>query len=190
MLGSIPDDFLARRTAGNVVEALGIVAFRASPVWVLAALADVCGTGRVLIPEISDALKAQGLLEKDAQFTSVDEMLDGWAMYSTRLAATINTPLARHRGAPARLDWHPRCRAKPAARELAVTRSDRGRVEPAQGGVRPTEPIGVRNIVNDGAVSGAFGSRRGALAFGVGVGRRDPYRSVSRRRSWIITGRR
>ena len=90
--GSIPDDFLARRTAGNVVEALGIVAFRASPVWVLAALADVCGTGRVLIPEISDALKAQGLLEKDAQFTSVDEMLDGLERTSTRLAATINTP--------------------------------------------------------------------------------------------------
>lgn len=90
--GSIPDDFLARRTAGNVVEALGIVAFRASPVWVLAALADVCGTGRVLIPEISDALKGQGLLEKDAQFTSVDEMLDGLERTSTRLAATINTP--------------------------------------------------------------------------------------------------
>jgi hypothetical protein len=90
--GSIPDDFLARRTAGNVVEALGIAAFRASPVWVLAALADVCGTGRVLIPEISDALKAQGLLEKDAQFTSVDEMLDGLERTSTRLAATINTP--------------------------------------------------------------------------------------------------
>lgn len=90
--GSIPDDFLARRTAGNVVEALGIVAFRASPVWVLAALADVCGTGRVLIPEIADALKAQGLLEKDAQFTSVDEMLDGLERTSTRLAATFNTP--------------------------------------------------------------------------------------------------
>ena len=89
---SIPDDFLARRTAGNVVEALGIVAFRASPVWILAALADVCGMGRHLIPEISDALKSQGLLDKDAQFTSVDEMLDGLERTSTRLAATINTP--------------------------------------------------------------------------------------------------
>jgi hypothetical protein len=89
---AIPEDFLARRTAGNVVEALGIVAFRASPVWVLAALADVCGMGRHLIPEISDALKAQGLLESDAQFTTVDEMLDGLERTSSRLAATINTP--------------------------------------------------------------------------------------------------
>src|SRR4051812_46062714 len=35
---TLPDNFLARRTAGNVVEVLGIVAFRASPVWFLAAL--------------------------------------------------------------------------------------------------------------------------------------------------------
>src|SRR5687767_2333571 len=54
---SLPADFLKRRTAGNAIEALGIVAFRASPVWVLAALADVCGAGRQLIPEMADALK-------------------------------------------------------------------------------------------------------------------------------------
>jgi hypothetical protein len=88
----LPDDFLVRRTAGNAVEALGIVAFRASPVWVLAALADVCGMGRHLIPEIADALKAQGLLEKETRFTSVEQMLDGLERTSSRLASTINTP--------------------------------------------------------------------------------------------------
>ncbi|MEO5741102.1 MAG: hypothetical protein ABIS29_10955 [Vicinamibacterales bacterium] len=89
---ALPDNFLARRTAGNAVEVLGIVAFRASPVWVLAALADVCGAGRHLIPEMSDALKEQGLLEKDAEFTSVDQILDGLERTSSRLAAAINTP--------------------------------------------------------------------------------------------------
>ncbi len=89
---ALPGNFLARRTAGNAIEVLGLVAFRASPVWVLAALADVCGMGRHLIPEIADALKAQGLLEKDAQFTSVDHMLDGLERTSSRLAATINAP--------------------------------------------------------------------------------------------------
>jgi hypothetical protein len=92
MDAALPDNFLARRTAGNAVEVLGIVAFRASPVWILAALADVCGMGRHLIPEVTEALKAQGLLEKDAQFTSVDQMLDGLERTSTRLAATVNTP--------------------------------------------------------------------------------------------------
>jgi hypothetical protein len=90
--GTLPDNFLARRTAGNVVEVLGIVAFRASPVWVLAALADLCGMGRQLIPEMADALRAQGLLDQDAEFTTIDQMLDGLERSSSRLAATINTP--------------------------------------------------------------------------------------------------
>lgn len=90
--GTLPDDFLARRTAGNAVELLGIVAFRASPVWILAALADLCGMGRHLIPEIAGALKAQGLLEEEVHFTSVDQLLDGLERTSSRLAGTINAP--------------------------------------------------------------------------------------------------
>jgi hypothetical protein len=90
--GTLTENFLLRRSAGNALEVLGIVAFRASPVWVLAALADVCGAGRHLIPEIAEALKAQGLLEQDAQFATVDQMLDGLERTSSRLAATVNTP--------------------------------------------------------------------------------------------------
>lgn len=100
---ALPPDFLARRSAGNFVEALGIVAFRTSPVWVLAALSDACGVGRHLIPEIAGALKAQGLLDADAQFTSVDEVLDGLERTSSRLAATINTPPLDVAGL--RLEW-------------------------------------------------------------------------------------
>ena len=85
-------DFLKRRVAGNAIEALGIVAFRASPVWVLAALADVCGAGRQLIPEITEALKQEGLLDRETTFSSVDEMLDGLERTSGRLASTVNTP--------------------------------------------------------------------------------------------------
>ena len=88
----IPDDFVARRAAGNAVEVLGLVAFRASPVWVLAALADLAGLGRHLIPEIAASLKARGLLEESAQFTTVDQILDGLERTSGRLASTINAP--------------------------------------------------------------------------------------------------
>jgi hypothetical protein len=88
----LPADFIARRTAGNAIEILGIVAFRASPVWVLAALADLSGAGRTLIPEIADALKAEGLLERDTAYTSLDQLLDGLERTSSRLASTINAP--------------------------------------------------------------------------------------------------
>src|ERR1700733_8504642 len=87
-----PGDFLARRGAGHAIELLGIVAFRVSPVWVLAALADLSGLGRRLIPEIAEALKAEGLLHEESQFESVDQLLDGLEKMSSRLAETINTP--------------------------------------------------------------------------------------------------
>ena len=88
----LPDDFLVRRTAGNALEVLGVVAFRASPVWILAALSDLCGLGRHLIPQIADALKAQKLLDPGTTFESVDQLLDGLERTSSRVASTVNTP--------------------------------------------------------------------------------------------------
>lgn len=87
-----PDDFLRRRGAGHAIEALGIVAFRVSPVWVLAALADLSGVGRRLIPEIAEALKAEGLLHEDTRFESVDQLLDGLERTSARLAQALYVP--------------------------------------------------------------------------------------------------
>ena len=87
-----PVDFLKRRGAGHAIELLGIVAFRVSPVWVLAALADVSGLGRHLIPEIAKALKEEGLLDEATQFESVDQLLDGLEKSSSRLAQTLNAP--------------------------------------------------------------------------------------------------
>ena len=86
-----PENFLARRGAGDAIKLL-VVAFRVSPVWVLAAMADLSGLGRGLIPEIADELKAQGLLEKETQFESVDQLLDGLERTSSHLAGTFNTP--------------------------------------------------------------------------------------------------
>ena len=87
-----PEDFLARRGVGHVIELLGIAAFRVSPVWVFAALADLSGVGRRLIPEIADALKQEGLLEKEAQFETVDQLLDGLEKTSSQLAQTMYVP--------------------------------------------------------------------------------------------------
>jgi hypothetical protein len=88
----LAEDFLMRRTAGNGIELIGILAFRASPVWVLAALADASGGGRYLIREISGALKNEGLLDPNTDFATVDQMLDGLEASAGRIASTINTP--------------------------------------------------------------------------------------------------
>lgn len=88
----LSEDFLVRKAAGHGIELLGFLAFRASPVWVLAALADASGAGRFLVREITASLKTDGLLDPGAEFDTVDEMLVGLEASSGRLATTVNMP--------------------------------------------------------------------------------------------------
>ena len=88
----LAENFALRRAAGNGIEMAGILAFRVSPVWVLAALADVSGAGRRLIREITESLKQEGLLEPGATFETIDQMLDGLERASGRAADAVNTP--------------------------------------------------------------------------------------------------
>ncbi|MEX2261500.1 MAG: hypothetical protein WD696_06095 [Bryobacteraceae bacterium] len=90
--GKLSEDFAVRRATGNTIEIIGILAFRASPVWVLAALADLSGAGRQMVTEIADSLKEEGLLDRDAKFENVDQLLDGLERTAGRLAETFNTP--------------------------------------------------------------------------------------------------
>ena len=90
--GRLAEDFLLKRTASHGIELLGILAFHASPVWVLAALADATGGGRKLILEIADALKEEGLLERDARFETMDQVLLGLEKTSDHMATTLNMP--------------------------------------------------------------------------------------------------
>ena len=88
----LAEDFLLRRTAGNGLELIGVLTFRASPVWVMAALADISGAGRQLIAEIAAEMKKEGLLAADAEVSTVEQMLDGLERTAGRVAETVNTP--------------------------------------------------------------------------------------------------
>jgi hypothetical protein len=90
--GRLAESFLLKRTASHGIELLGILAFHASPVWVLAALADATGGGRKLILEIAGALKEEGLLERDASFETMDQVLHGLEKTSSHMAVTLNMP--------------------------------------------------------------------------------------------------
>jgi hypothetical protein len=102
--GKLGPEFALRRAAGNGIEMAGILAFRASPVWVMAALADVSGAGRQLIQEIARSLKEEGLLEPDTEFETVDHILTGLEDASGRVADAVNTPPLDV--ASLRKEWH------------------------------------------------------------------------------------
>jgi len=90
--GKLAENFLLQRTASHGIELLGILAFQASPIWVLAALADAAGGGRKLIHELAQALTQDGLLESGTHFESMEQVLDGLEKSSGRLASALNLP--------------------------------------------------------------------------------------------------
>jgi hypothetical protein len=90
--GKLAENFLLQRTLGDGIDLAGIVAFHASPVWVLAALADISGAGRQLMDEITASLKGEGLLDRSRNFESVDQVLDGLERTAGQLAASIRFP--------------------------------------------------------------------------------------------------
>src|SRR5579871_1365267 len=90
--GELAGNFLLRRTAGHGIELAGLLAFRASPVWIMAALADVSGAGRHIVQEIADALQEEGLLAGDAKFENVDQLLEGLERTASQVADLCNAP--------------------------------------------------------------------------------------------------
>jgi len=90
--GRLAENFLLKRTASHGIELLGILAFHASPIWVLAALADATGGGRKLILEIAEALKEEGLLDRGARFETMEQVLHGLEQTSDHMATTLNMP--------------------------------------------------------------------------------------------------
>jgi len=109
--------FAMRRAASHGIEVAGIFAFHASPVWVLAALADLSGVGQSLIAEISAALRAEGLLsDQDHPFESVDQLLDGLEKSVGHLAQAVNMPPLNI--AEMRLEWQKLRTELPSASRL------------------------------------------------------------------------
>ena len=90
--GKLAANFLLQRTVGDGLDFAGVLAFHASPVWVLAALADISGAGRQLMDEITASLKDEGLLDRTRTFENVDQVLDGLERTAGQLATSIRFP--------------------------------------------------------------------------------------------------
>ena len=65
----------ARKAAGNVFELGSIAAFGFSPLWLLAAAADVTRGTRVYLDAFVDELKRAGVVEHGAELATVDDLL-------------------------------------------------------------------------------------------------------------------
>jgi hypothetical protein len=87
-----PKKLAVRKAGGNVVELGSILAFGFSPLWLLAAAADVTRGTRVYLDALVDELKAAGVLATEAEFASVDDLLAALEGASGTTARLIDIP--------------------------------------------------------------------------------------------------
>jgi hypothetical protein len=81
-----------RKGAGNVVELGSIAAFGFSPLWLLAAASDLLHGSRVYLNSLVGELKRAGVLADDAEFGSVDEVLEALERGTGHTARLIDIP--------------------------------------------------------------------------------------------------
>ena len=87
-----PGRLAVRKAGGNVVELGSILAFGFSPLWLLAAAADVTHGTRVYLDALVSELKAAGVLTREAEFASVDDLLGALEGASGTTARMIDIP--------------------------------------------------------------------------------------------------
>jgi len=85
-------ELATRKVAGNAVELLSFAAVGWSPVWLLAAAADVTGGTQFYLRALVEDLRREGTLPPDAQIGSVEELLTSLEETLGQAADTIDVP--------------------------------------------------------------------------------------------------
>lgn len=73
----LKDKYVMRKTAGSVIEGIGLLSVRFSPVWMLAILSDVAGGSKVYLKRLIKDLERNNLIEEGASYDNVYDVLDG-----------------------------------------------------------------------------------------------------------------
>lgn len=87
-----PGRLAVRKGAGNALELGSIAAFGFSPLWILAAAADVTRGSRTYLNTLVSELVNEGVLREGTEFTSVDELLASLEGVSGSSARLIDIP--------------------------------------------------------------------------------------------------
>lgn len=92
-----PDDieageFAVRKAAGTGIEVAGLLTMGWSPLWLLAVAADLTGGTRTYLRVLVTELKRDGILPRDADVASVEELLNDLEGASGLMAEMMDVP--------------------------------------------------------------------------------------------------
>jgi len=90
--GKMDDEYAVRKTIGNGVEMVSIVAMSASPLWVLAFFSDALWGVNSYFKRIAEELGSHDFLEEKFRIEKKEDFLDSLQKLSDSLATNIDTP--------------------------------------------------------------------------------------------------
>lgn len=90
--GGLPEDYVPRKIAGNVVEAAGIFSVHLSPLWVFAIAADVAEGSRVYLNRLTDELRRDGVIDATLEVKKLDDLLDAMTHASEKSSQVFDAP--------------------------------------------------------------------------------------------------
>ena len=101
------DRLTVRKLAGNAVELASILTVGSSPLWMLAAAADLTGGTQVFLHALTEELKRLNILPPEQEFASVDGLLKSLERTTGVLSRAIDIPpLDRATASECRKDAH------------------------------------------------------------------------------------
>ena len=86
------EELMKRKVAGNAVELGSIAAFGFSPLWLLAAAADILRGSRVYLDALTTELRRAGVLQEGTEIRTVDELLGALEGASGTTARLVDVP--------------------------------------------------------------------------------------------------
>ncbi len=89
---AMPEDYVRRKIAGNVMEAAGMFSMHLSPLWVFAIAADVADGSKVYLHRLVEELKAQQVIAPETEARGLEDVLDAVGRAGRQSAQVFDAP--------------------------------------------------------------------------------------------------
>jgi hypothetical protein len=88
----LPQDMVQRKLAGNAVEALGLMSFHFSPIWLFAVGADVVSGSKAYMDRLTIELNKEGVIDPNSKTTEFGDVLGAVEQATSQSAKVLDLP--------------------------------------------------------------------------------------------------